>query len=48
MLNFCDFIPVYVFTSNYHLKELSKIAADNTYFIFFTFIFKENKAQFLM
>ena len=22
MLNFCDFIPVYVFTTNHHLKLL--------------------------
>ena len=25
MLNFCDFIQVYVFTTNHHLKSIMKI-----------------------
>ena len=32
MLNFCDFIQVYVFTTNHHLKALRSIRVRVTYF----------------
>ena len=33
MLNFCDFIQVYVFTTNHHLKTRSKNSTDDTLFL---------------
>ena len=30
MLNFCDFIQVYVFTTNHHLKKKKKCKIQNT------------------
>ena len=35
MLNFCDFIQVFVFTTNHHLNELSKYIFNHNFFYFF-------------
>ena len=41
MLDFCDFIQVYVFTTNHHLKAPTKIATGDT-LIFSVLSFQEN------
>ena len=42
MLNFCDFIQVFVFTRNHHLKAITTTAADDNH-KYFSLFFRENK-----
>ena len=40
MLNFCDFIQVFVFTRNHHLKDHSRLGSDVVGAWCFTLLFK--------